>query len=105
MQGTDMAHPAVALNGITKSFGQIEVLSPIDLVIEEGSFTSLLGPSGCGKTTILNIVAGLEMPSGGAVAIHGQAVFDKAAGVNLPAERRNIGYVFQTYAQIGRAHV
>ncbi|MDB5527357.1 MAG: transporter related protein [Devosia sp.] len=89
---------AVSLSGVTKSYGSVEVLTPIDLNIEAGAFTSLLGPSGCGKTTILNLIAGLDKPSGGVLSIGKRTVFDSKAGIDMPTERRNIGYVFQTYA-------
>jgi iron(III) transport system ATP-binding protein len=93
-----MAEKAVTLSSVTKYFGAVEVLKPIDLSFEEGSFTSLLGPSGCGKTTILNLVAGLEAPNSGSISIHDAIVHDRAANISVPAEKRNIGYVFQTYA-------
>jgi iron(III) transport system ATP-binding protein len=89
---------SVELTGITKAFGDLQVLHSLDLAIPEGSFTALLGPSGCGKTTILNLIGGLDDPTGGSIAIGGQPVFDRQRRINQPAERRNIGYVFQTYA-------
>ncbi|MFC7400558.1 ABC transporter ATP-binding protein [Chelatococcus sp. GCM10030263] len=88
----------ITLNGVTKSYGQVKVLDPISLSIEEGSFTALLGASGCGKTTLLNLIAGLDSPSGGEIGINGSVVYSASAGADLPAERRNIGYVFQSYA-------
>jgi iron(III) transport system ATP-binding protein len=66
--------------------------------VAEGEFYTLLGPSGCGKTTTLRSVAGLEEPSRGRIAIDGRAVFDASAGTFVPANRRNIGMVFQSYA-------
>jgi iron(III) transport system ATP-binding protein len=89
---------SVKLTNVTKSFGNVQVLQPLDLDIEEGSFTALLGPSGCGKTTILNLIGGLDTPTSGAIDIGGMRVFDPERRINLPAEKRNIGYVFQTYA-------
>jgi molybdate transport system ATP-binding protein len=56
---------------------------------------AITGPSGAGKTTLLNCIAGLIRPDGGRVAIAGEVLFDAAAGVNLPPERRRAGYVFQ----------
>jgi iron(III) transport system ATP-binding protein len=63
-----------------------------------GEVHKRLGPSGSGKTTILRAVAGLDPPDAGRVVLDGQVLFDAAAGVDLPAERRNLGLVFQSYA-------
>jgi molybdate transport system ATP-binding protein len=57
--------------------------------------TALFGPSGAGKTTILNMVAGLIRPDAGRIAVNGQTLFDSAQGIDLPPERRRLGYVFQ----------
>ena len=89
---------AVTLNGIGKSFGSVEVLKGVDLTVAEGSFTALLGPSGCGKTTLLNIIGGLERPSLGEIRMGRDLVYSARESVNLATERRNIGYVFQSYA-------
>ena len=89
---------AVRLAGIGKSFGDLKVLAGIDLTVASGSFTSLLGPSGCGKTTLLNIIGGLDRPSEGEIRLGGELVYSDGQHVNLPTERRNVGYVFQTYA-------
>lgn len=59
---------------------------------------SLLGPSGSGKTTLLRAVAGLEQPHTGSVTIAGRAIYDAAAGIDIPAEKRDLGLVFQSYA-------
>ncbi|MFT0858906.1 ABC transporter ATP-binding protein [Ancylobacter sp. G4_0304] len=88
----------ITLNGVTKSYGPVNVLNPISLSIEEGSFTALLGSSGCGKTTLLNLIAGLDKPSAGEISIGGSRVYSSSGGVDVPAERRNVGYVFQSYA-------
>ncbi len=89
---------AVKLQGIRKSYGAIEILKGLDLDIADGSFTSLLGPSGCGKTTLLNMIGGLDQPTEGTIRIYSDEVFSKAKLVNVPIERRNIGFVFQNYA-------
>ncbi len=60
-----------------------------------GGVTALFGPSGAGKTTVVNIIAGLLTPDRGSIALDGQALFDAAAGVNVPPHRRRVGYVFQ----------
>ncbi len=85
-----MAH--VQLDGITKSFGAVNVLSPLSLSIEKGEFVVLVGPSGCGKTTTLRILAGLETASAGRVHINGRDVTDVRPG------ERDIAMVFQNYA-------
>ncbi|HVZ14576.1 MAG TPA: ABC transporter ATP-binding protein [Bauldia sp.] len=83
---------------MTKRYGQLDVLRPITVSVEQGSFTSLLGASGCGKTTLLNLIAGLDQPSSGEISINGKNVFSDRTRNNVPAEQRNIGFVFQSYA-------
>jgi molybdate transport system ATP-binding protein len=61
----------------------------------DGGLTALLGPSGIGKSSILNMVAGLLRPDSGRIVVNGQCLFDAAAGIDLPPERRRLGYVFQ----------
>ena len=68
------------------------------LTIEPGSFVTLLGPSGCGKTTTLRMIAGLETPTSGRITIGDQVVFDSEAGINIPANKRKVGFLFQNYA-------
>ncbi len=80
------------LRGIAKSFGPVQVLRDITLDIPDGQFVTLLGPSGCGKTTLLRIVAGFEVPDLGAVTLGGQDL------LKLPANRRPVNTVFQSYA-------
>ncbi len=83
----------VTARGLTKTFGGVTVLHPIDLEVPAGQILVLLGPSGCGKTTLLRLVAGLEIPDGpDMIRFDGQ---DVSA---LPIERRNVGMVFQSYA-------
>lgn len=61
----------------------------------EGGITALFGPSGAGKTTILNMVAGLLKPDKGRVVLDGDVLFDSLAGIDIPPEKRRIGYIFQ----------
>ncbi|HWG84161.1 MAG TPA: ABC transporter ATP-binding protein [Deinococcales bacterium] len=68
----------------------------VDLDLAEGSVTALLGPSGCGKTTTLRLIAGFERPDAGQVTLAGRTL--AAEGVEVPPERRGIGFVFQDYA-------
>ena len=62
---------------------------------DEDGITALFGPSGAGKSSIINMVAGLWRPDGGSVFVRGRCLFDSARGVDLPPEKRNVGYVFQ----------
>ena len=78
--------------GVTKRFGSFVALDDVDLDVDSGRLTALLGPSGGGKSTLLRIVGGLESPDAGTVHIDGV----EATGV--PAQRRNVGFVFQHYA-------
>src|SRR5581483_10936043 len=80
------------LRGIVKRFGDFVALAGVDLDVANGEFVALLGPSGSGKTTLLRIIAGLELPDSGRLAIGGE---DAAA---RSAKDRGIGLVFQHYA-------
>ena len=85
----------IRLEGITKSFGNLQVLRGIDLEIEKGEIVSIVGPSGAGKTTLLQIMGTLDMPDNGSVAIDGTLV-NLLNEKELSAFRnRNIGFVFQ----------
>ena len=77
---------------VDKTFGQVEAVRGVSLKLAPGQFLSLLGPSGCGKTTTLRIIAGFEQPTSGRVLLAGRDL------THVPARRRNIGMVFQSYA-------
>ena len=83
---------------LVKRFGPIVPVDNISFTAEEGQLTTLLGPSGCGKTTTLRMIAGLEVPNAGEIRLGDETVTSPALGINVPAERRNIGMVFQSYA-------
>ncbi|SLN76959.1 ABC transporter ATP-binding protein [Roseisalinus antarcticus] len=80
------------LRGITKAFGQVEVLHGIDLSVRGGEFVVFVGPSGCGKSTLLRLIAGLEEVTDGDILISGHDVTDDDPSV------RGIAMVFQSYA-------
>ena len=82
----------LTLSNIKKSFGSVQVVHDFNMAIEKGEFVSFLGPSGCGKTTVLRMIAGFEIPTGGSIVINGK---DQTT---LRPNQRNIGMVFQAYA-------
>ena len=88
----------IELEGLSKSFGGVAVLRSITETFAEAEISVLLGASGCGKTTLLRCVAGLEQPSAGRIAIDGRIVYRDRPPVWVPAERRRIAMVFQSYA-------
>ena len=88
----------IRLERITKSFEKKQVIRQTDLTIESGSFTTLLGPSGCGKTTLLRMIAGLETPDSGEIWFDERCVFSREKKINLPPEKRGLGFVFQDFA-------
>ncbi len=89
---------AVEIQGLTKSYGDNQVLSDLNIEVGDGEFLTLLGPSGCGKTTTLRCVAGLERADGGEIRIGGTVVASGAGRVFVPPNKRDIGMVFQSYA-------
>ncbi|EFL4493315.1 spermidine/putrescine ABC transporter ATP-binding protein PotA [Escherichia fergusonii] len=84
--------PLVQLAGIRKSFDGKEVISNLDLTINNGEFLTLLGPSGCGKTTVLRLIAGLETVDSGRIMLDNEDI------THVPAENRYVNTVFQSYA-------
>ena len=79
-------------------YGDNPILKGVAMTLNRGEVVSLLGPSGSGKTTLLRAVAGLEAPHEGRILIGDKVVFDKAKDIDIPAEGRNLGLVFQSYA-------
>ncbi len=90
--------PEIKLEHITKRWGKFYAVEDLNLTIADNSFVTLLGPSGCGKTTTLRMIAGLETPTSGRIIIGDQVVFDSAMGINVPANKRRVGFLFQNYA-------
>jgi sulfate transport system ATP-binding protein len=82
----------IALAGLTKRWGDFVAVHDVTLTVPDGSLTALLGPSGSGKSTLLRLIAGLEAPDAGDVAIDGRDV------TAVPPQGRDIGFVFQHYA-------
>ncbi len=78
--------------------GPVHAVRGIDITVNQGQFFTLLGPSGCGKTTTLRALAGLERPVDGEITIGGDLVFSAGRQVQVPAHKRDIGMVFQSYA-------
>ncbi|MEQ9037828.1 MAG: ABC transporter ATP-binding protein [Silicimonas sp.] len=82
----------ITLEKVTKSFGEVQVIPPLDLTIEDGEFTVFVGPSGCGKSTLLRLIAGLEDMTSGTISIDGKDA------TNIPPAKRGLAMVFQSYA-------
>jgi len=82
----------INLSQVTKSFGDVEVIPPLDLEINDGEFVVFVGPSGCGKSTLLRLIAGLEDTSSGVIEIDGKDA------TSLPPAKRGLAMVFQSYA-------
>ncbi|MBY6046737.1 ABC transporter ATP-binding protein [Vannielia litorea] len=82
----------ITLDKVAKSFGEVNVIPPLDLTIEDGEFVVFVGPSGCGKSTLLRLIAGLEDVSGGQIRI------DKVDATHTPPAKRGLAMVFQSYA-------
>ena len=89
---------ALRADGLHKKFGAVTALAGVSFSIRTGEFVTLLGPSGCGKSTILRILAGIETPTRGAVAIGGKVVNDTERRILVQPERRDLSMVFQSYA-------
>lgn len=82
----------LALNNVTKEFGTFTAVNNVELTVPHGTFVCMLGPSGCGKTTLLRMIAGLDLPTGGAIRLDGEDI------THVPTHKRNLGMVFQSLA-------
>jgi iron(III) transport system ATP-binding protein len=93
-----MNRPRIEVTHLAVRYGDVTAVDGIDFDIAPGELVTLLGPSGCGKTTTLRAVAGLETPSGGSIRLNGETVYSAGERRNVPAEKRGVSMVFQSYA-------
>lgn len=82
----------LALQNVVKEFGAFRAVNNVDLTVPHGTFVCMLGPSGCGKTTLLRMIAGLDLPTGGAIRLDNEDI------TRVPTHKRNLGMVFQSLA-------
>ena len=90
--------PEIVLEHIYKRWKGFYAVDDLNMTIKDNGFITLLGPSGCGKTTTLRMIAGLETPTSGKITIGNETVFDSETGINIPANERHVGFLFQNYA-------
>jgi len=90
--------PEITIQGLSKTFGREQALKDISFSVHDKEFLTLLGPSGCGKTTTLMSIAGFQRPDEGTITCGDRVFFDQASKVDLTAQDRNLGIVFQSYA-------
>ncbi len=88
----------LTLSDVHKKLGGNAILKGVSFELSRGEIVALLGPSGSGKTTLLRAIAGLDHPDSGRIVLDDQVFYDSAGGAEVPAERRNLGLVFQSYA-------
>ncbi len=93
-----MNRPRIEVAELVVRYGDVTAVDNIGFDIAPGELVTLLGPSGCGKTTTLRAVAGLETPTGGAIRLNGDTVYSAKERRNMPAEKRGVSMVFQSYA-------
>lgn len=87
-----MGESYIQINNICKSYKNFEVIKNVSMKVEKGDFLTILGPSGAGKTTLLKMIAGFENPNEGQIIVDGKDI------LSMPANKRNIGMLFQNYA-------
>jgi ABC-type Fe3+/spermidine/putrescine transport system ATPase subunit len=90
--------PHIEVENLEIHYGDVPAVRGVSFEVSPGEQLTLLGPSGCGKTTTLRAIAGLEQPRGGAIRIAGAPVYSAARRINVPAEKRGLSMVFQSYA-------
>src|SRR5919202_3537111 len=90
--------PEIHVESLVRDFGDQRALDHVAFTVADGELFTLLGPSGCGKSTTLMSIAGFQRPDEGRIAVGSETFFDAGRRVNVPAEQRNLGIVFQSYA-------
>jgi iron(III) transport system ATP-binding protein len=90
--------PEIQVQNLVRTFGEQRALDRVSFSVEHGELFTLLGPSGCGKSTTLMSIAGFQQPEEGRIVVADDVFFDAGKRVNVAAERRNLGIVFQSYA-------
>src|SRR3954467_3196709 len=90
--------PHIEVDNLEIHYGDVPAVRGVSFSVQPGEQLTLLGPSGCGKTTTLRAIAGLEHPSDGEIRIGGAPVYSSAQRINIPAEKRGLSMVFQSYA-------
>jgi iron(III) transport system ATP-binding protein len=90
--------PHIEVENLEVSFGTVPAVRGVSFTVMHGEQLTLLGPSGCGKTTTLRAIAGLEKPVAGEIRIDGAPIYSAARNINVPAEKRGMSMVFQSYA-------
>ena len=88
----------IEVENLEVSFGAVPAVRGVSFTVMHGEQLTLLGPSGCGKTTTLRAIAGLEKPAAGEIRIDGAPIYSAARNINVPAEKRSLSMVFQSYA-------
>jgi len=86
------------IKNLCKHYNENCVICDFSLKVEEKKFLTILGPSGSGKSTLLSIIAGIELPSKGIIKLNNREIYNSLEKINIPPEKRNIGFVFQNYA-------
>jgi len=97
-QPLELQSASIEVQDLEIRYGDVPAVRGISFTVQPGEQLTLLGPSGCGKTTTLRALAGLERPSGGTIRIGGHVMYSREHGIDIPAERRGLSMVFQSYA-------
>ncbi len=98
MAGEAKRSAHIEVDNLEIHYGDVLAVRGVSFTVEPGEQLTLLGPSGCGKTTTLRAIAGLERPTAGEIRIGGATVYSSAERINIPAEKRGLSMVFQSYA-------
>jgi len=93
-----VSQASIEVRDLVVRYGTVVAVRGVSFTVGAGEHLTLLGPSGCGKTTTLRAIAGLERPTSGEIRIGGSVMFSSSPAVNVPAERRELSMVFQSYA-------